>query len=183
GSDICKYKDIEKKVSEGLRSTCQDPEGALAGSTEELGVGNYIDAAVAEAFTWNVLRDYKGNVAKQTLDLLEHMRVESGGYKRNDDGLSSYDNNEWILVDFRRANAYARAGNGAKADGIVAKIVQKAAANFNILPELYNAVPSDGQVGKYTGSIPMVGYGGGAYIITVLDRSGGPLTEPSDCAD
>src|SRR5262249_35465750 len=100
GSAIGKYQNLEKKVREGFLSTFQDPQGALAGSTEELGVGNYIDAAVAEAFTWNVLRDYKGNVAKQTLDLLEHMRVESGGYKRNDDGLSSYDNNEWILVDF-----------------------------------------------------------------------------------
>lgn len=183
GGAVGKYQDLEKKVREGFLAAFQDPQGALAGSLEELGTGQYIDAAVAEAFSWNILRDYKSNTAKQTLDLLERMRVDSGGYKRNDDGLSSYDNNEWILVDFRIANAYRRAGNGAKADGIVAKVVQKAAKNFYLLPELYNAVPGDGQVGKYTGSVPMVGYGGGAYMMTVLDRSGGPLGEVSDCGD
>lgn len=180
---VKKYQDLEKKVREGFLAAFQDPQGALAGSLEELGQQNYIDAAVAEAFTWNILRDYKGNTAKQTLSLLERMRVDSGGYKRNDDGLSSYDNNEWILVDFRIANANRRAGNGAKADGIVAKVVEKASKNFYLLPELYNAVAADGQVGKYTGSVPMVGYGGGAYMMTVLDRSGGDLAEVSDCAD
>lgn len=181
--DVGKYQDLEKKVREAFLTAFLDPQGGLAGNLEELGSGTYIDAAVAEAFAWNILRDYKGNTAKQTLDLLERLRVDSGGYKRNDDGLSSYDNNEWILVDFRIANAYRRAGNGAKADGILAKVVQKAAANFYLLPELYNSVASDGQVGKYTGSVPMVGYGGGAYIMTVLDRSGGDLTEKSDCGD
>jgi GH15 family glucan-1,4-alpha-glucosidase len=180
---LTKYQDLEKKLREGFLASFQDPQGGLAGSLEELGTGQYIDAAVAESFSWNILRDYKSNTAKQTLVLLERMRVDSGGYKRNDDGLSSYDNNEWILVDFRIANAYRRAGDGAKADGIVAKVVQKAAKNFYLLPELYNSVAGDGQVGKYTGSVPMVGYGGGAYMMTVLDRSGGPLGEVSDCGD
>ena len=64
--------------------------------------------------------------------------VDSGGYKRNDDGLCSYDNNEWILVDLRIANALRRAGRGDEADGIVAHVVSKAAANFYLVPELYN---------------------------------------------
>lgn len=181
GGDVGKYQALEKKVREAFLAAFQDPQGALAGNLEELSAGQYIDAAAAEAFTWNILRDWKGATAKASLDLFERMRVESGGYKRNDDGLSSYDNNEWILVDFRMAGAYRRAGNGAKADGIVAHIVQKAAANFYILPELYNATAADGQIGKYYGEIPMVGYGGGAYIMTILDRAG--LTEPDDCGD
>src|SRR5207253_357728 len=45
----------------------------------------------------------------------------------------------------------------------------------------YNSVSSDGAIGKYSGSIPMVGYGGGAYLITVMDRAG--VIEPNDCGD
>jgi GH15 family glucan-1,4-alpha-glucosidase len=179
--DLKKYQDLEKKVREAFLSTYVDPQGALAGNIEELSTGQYIDAAVAEAFTWNILRDWKGTTAKATLDLLEKMRVDSGGYKRNDDGLSSYDNNEWILVDFRVANAYRRAGNKTKADGILAQVVNKSAANFYILPELFNATASEGQIGKMYGEIPMVGYGGGAFIMTVLDRAG--IGEPDDCGD
>jgi hypothetical protein len=60
-------------------------------------------------------------------------------------------------------------------------VVSQAAANFYLLPELYNAVASDGPIGNYTGSIPMVGYGAGAYLMTMMDRSG--LVEPNDCGD
>lgn len=177
--DVGKYQALEKKVREAFLAAFPDPQGALAGNLEELSTNQYIDAAVAEAFTWNILRDQKGTTAKATLDLLEKMRVQSGGYKRNDDGLSSYDNNEWILVDFRVAGAYRRYGDNAKADGIVAHVVQKAKANFYILPELYDATSA--KIGAYTGAIPMVGYGGGAYIMTILDRAG--IGEPNDCAD
>lgn len=180
--DVTKYADLAKQVDEGFLAAFVDPQGALAGSIEGLGSGGkYIDGAVAEAFTWNVLKDWKGDTAKATLDLMGKLKVESGGYKRNDDGLSSYDNNEWILVDLRIANALRRSGRGADADGIIAHVVQKAAANFYLVPELYNDTAADGQTGVYAGSIPMVGYGGGAFAITMLDRSG--ITEPNDCGD
>src|SRR5207249_1244616 len=48
-----------------------------------------------------------------------------------------------------------------------------------LLPELYNATSSAGQIGAYAGSIPMVGYGAGAFEMTLLDRAG--MFEPSDC--
>jgi GH15 family glucan-1,4-alpha-glucosidase len=179
--DLVRYQNAAKRVREGFLSSFVDPQGALAGSIEGLGNGKYTDGAVAEAFTWNILQDWTGDTAKATLSQLGKLRVDSGGYKRNDDGLSSYDNNEWILVDLRIANSLRRAGRGPEGDGVVAKIVQKAVANFLLIPELYNAVPTDGQVGKYTGSIPMVGYGGGAYVITMMDRSG--LIEANDCGD
>jgi len=179
--DVGKYQDLAKKVREAFLAAFVDPQGALAGSIEGLGQGKYADGAVAEAFAWNILPDWKGDTAKATLTLLERLRVDSGGYKRNDDGLSSYDNNEWILVDLRMSDASRRSGNTAKADGIVANVVQKSVPNFYLLPELYNSVAAEGAVGKYTGSIPMVGYGGGAYILTIMNRSG--LIEPNDCGD
>jgi GH15 family glucan-1,4-alpha-glucosidase len=179
--EVVKYQALAKRVREGFLSTFVDPQGALAGSLEGLSNGKYTDGAVAEAFTWNILADWKGDTAKATLSLLDKLRVESEGFKRNDDGLSSYDNNEWILVDLRIANAQRRAGNTGEADRILAHVTSKAAANFYLLPELFNDTPQAGEIGIYTGSIPMVGYGGGAYIITMLDRSG--IIEPNDCGD
>mgnify|MGYP002136797344 CR=1 FL=1 len=182
-TDSKTYRDLSTKARAGFFATFLDRDGAIAGSTEELGMNQYLDGAVVEAFTWNVLKDseYSERTGKATLDLIDRLRVPSGGYKRNDDGKSSYDNNEWILIDLRVADAQWRAGREADARNSLQPVIEKAAANFYLLPELYNAVAADGMVGKYTGSIPMVGYGGGAYVLTMLDRSG--LIEANDCGD
>lgn len=182
-SDVKTYADLSQKAKAGFFSAFVDQNGALAGSTEELGMNQYLDGAVVEAFTWNVIADseYDGRTAKATLDLIEKLRVESGGFKRNDDGLSSYDNNEWILIDLRMSDAQWRTGREQEAKNMFQIVLDKASANFNLLPELYNAVRADGAVGKYAGSIPMVGYGSGAYVLTVFDRSG--LVEPNHCGD
>lgn len=176
-----KYSALSKRVNDAMRNAFKDRDGALAGSLEGLSNNKYFDGAAAEAFTWNLLADFEGDTAKATLTMLGKLRVESGGFKRNNDGLSTYDDNEWILVDFRIANAMRRAGKGVEGDSVIATLVSKAASNFYLLPELFNAVARDGQIGKYTGSIPMVGYGGGAYIMTMMDRSG--IIEPNDCGD
>ncbi len=180
-SELAHYQDLSKKIRDGFTASFVDPQGALAGSIEGLSQGKYVDGAVAEAFNWNILQDWTGDTAKATLDLLGKLKVDSGGFKRNDDGLSSYDNNEWILVDLRIANALRRAGRGGEGDAIVAHVVSKAAANFYLLPELYNDTAGAGATGDYAGSIPMVGYGGGAFVITMLDRAG--ITEANDCGD
>jgi hypothetical protein len=134
---------------------------------------------VVEAFTWDILPDYTGQTALQTLKLLGNLSVASGGFKRNDNDMSDYDNNEWILIDLRMSDAYRRSGQASNADKVLGLVVNKAGANFNLLPELYNEVPANGSIGAYYGSIPMVGYGGGMFILTLLDRAG--LFEPYDC--
>ena len=40
------------------------------------------DAATSEAFMMNVLQDWKGDTAKATVDLLNHLRVPTGGSTR-----------------------------------------------------------------------------------------------------
>jgi MYXO-CTERM domain-containing protein len=179
-SDAMHYQQLAGKIRTGFYAAFPDTKGALAGSLEGLAANDYYDAAVAEAFTWNLI-DPTGMTATATFSMLDNLRVQSGGFKRVGMGNSSYDSNEWILVDLRIANAYRRAGRQMDADGLTGPIIQKAAVNFYLLPELYNAVQADGQIGKYTGSIPMVGYGGGAYVLTMLDRAG--TVEPNDCGD
>ncbi|MFO0674906.1 MAG: hypothetical protein U0169_00080 [Polyangiaceae bacterium] len=181
GADAETWRGLAKKVRGAFLQTFVDPQGALGGSLEGLSTNKYYDGAVAEAFTWNLLQSFSDDTAKATLDVLEKLRVSSGGYKRNNDGLSTYDDNEWILVDLRIADSLRRAGKTAEAAGVVKLVTDKAVANFDLLPELFNAVAADGQIGKYTGSIPMVGYGGGAYAMTLLDRAG--FVEKNDCGD
>jgi len=179
--DAAHYAMLADKGKQGLSALFLDTNGAIAGNVEGLANNKYDDGSVAEAFTWNLVGDYTSRTAKATLDLFGRLKVGSGGFKRNNDGLSAYDSNEWILVDLRISDSLRRAGRGSEADGYLATIVGKASANFYLLPELYNAVASDGAIGKYAGSIPMVGYGGGAYLLTIIDRAG--VTEPNDCGD
>ena len=59
------------------------------------------------------------------------------------------------------------------------RVTYNAAANHGLIPELYNTYSSAGPIGGYTGSIPMVGFGAGAYLSTLLDRA--ELYEHTDC--
>jgi GH15 family glucan-1,4-alpha-glucosidase len=179
GGSVGHYQQLAAKIKTGIGAAFTDQQGAIGGSVEGIANNKYYDGSVAELFDWNILDDWKGNTAQATLRMFQNLRVGSGGFKRNNDALSDYDNNEWILVDLRISNALRRSGSNSDADAYVAQIVAKAAANFFLLPELYDAVSAT--PGAYTGSIPMVGYGAGAYIITMLDRSG--KSEPNDCAD
>jgi len=57
------------------------------------------------------------------------------------------------------------------------RITAKAAADHNIIPEMYVALPCElfpGKIGDPTGAIPMVGYGAGAYILHLLNRTASP---------
>lgn len=173
-----RYRELAIKVRAGFLKSFLDPQGAIGSSLESLSKMRYADGAVVEAFTWNLLDDFKGRTATATLDLLNRLRVSSGGFKRNENNKDDYDNNEWILIDLRMSDAMRRAGRVSQADELVSLVVDKAVANFHLLPELYNAV-NMGSVGAYTGSVPMVGYGPGAFTMTLLDRAG--LLEPSDC--
>jgi hypothetical protein len=53
------------------------------------------------------------------------------------------------------------------------RIVNKAAADHNIVPEMYVALPCrlfPGKIGDPTGALPMVGYGAGAFVLHLLGR-------------
>jgi hypothetical protein len=57
---------------------------------------------------------------------------------------------------------------------MLARIVAKSAADHNIIPEMYVALPCElfpGAIGDPTGAIPMVGYGPGAFILTLIERA------------
>jgi GH15 family glucan-1,4-alpha-glucosidase len=113
---------------------------------------------------------------------MELLKVTSGGYRRvrgtyTDPKIFEYwyEQEEFLFVDFHMSELYRRLGRTSEADAMLQRIVDKSAADHDIIPEMYVAVPCElfpGQIGDPTGAIPMVGYGPGVYVLHLLDRDG-----------
>ena len=153
--------------------------GKLRGTLEE-GVKNDIDGALLAVINFGIITDPA--VVRNTVERMELLKVDSGGYRRvrstyTDPAIFEYwyEKQEFLFVDFSLAELYRRLGRNAEAAAILKRIVDKAAADHNIIPEMYVAVPCrlfPGEVGDPTGALPMVGYGAGEYILHVLQREG-----------
>jgi hypothetical protein len=120
---------------------------------------------------------------KSTAERMEELKVTSGGYERVKSNYTDpaifeywYERQEFVFVDLSLAELYRHIGRGAEADKMLERITAKAAANHNIIPEMYVALPCKlfpGKIGDPTGVLPMVGYGAGAYILHLIDRDQG----------
>ena len=152
--------------------------GKLRGTLEE-GVKNDIDGALLAVINFGLITDPA--IVPDTVERMELLRVASGGYRRVRGILTDpsifeywYEKQEFLFVDFSLAEVYRRLGRNAEADAILKRIVDKAAADHNFIPEMYVAEKCSlfpGEVGDPTGAIPMVGYGAGAYILQVLRQA------------
>jgi GH15 family glucan-1,4-alpha-glucosidase len=151
--------------------------GKLRGTLEE-GVKNDIDGALLPIINFGVVND--PNLIRDVVDRMKLLKVASGGYRRVRSTYTDpkifeywYERQEFLFVDFHLAELYRRLGRKAEADAMLARIVTKSAADHNIIPEMYVAVPCKlfpGKIGEPTGAIPMVGYGPGAFILHLLER-------------
>ena len=111
---------------------------------------------------------------------MEALKVVSGGYKRVRSTYTDpkiyeywYERQEFVFVDLALAQTYRRLGRNTEADAMLARIVGKAAADHNFIPEMLVAEDCPlfhGAIGDPTGAIPMVGYGAGAFVLHLLER-------------
>lgn len=122
------------------------------------------DGGTFEAFSMGVL-DNRDLFRTQLAEYTKVLRVpgQGRGFARINDG-DAYETAEWVLLDLRVASALAMMGDHAAARPLVAWITAQAARNFNLIPEVYRRDNA-----AYDGSIPMVGFGAGAYITALLD--------------
>lgn len=179
--DVATYKALALKAIAGMTAGFIDTQHVLGGSLEKLQSGaSYHDGATIEPFNWSLIAP-NDPITTATLTGLSYLQTPAGGYKRLEGSTDQYDTDEWILIDLRASDAFRRAGQTDKADQLLGWVTAQASVNYHLLPELYNAQSSAGQIGAYSGSIPMAGYGAGAYLMTLLDRAG--LYEPADCGD
>ena len=163
--------------------------GELHGTLES-GIKNDIDGALIPIINFGVVRDR--NVIQDTVERMRLLKVASGGFRRvrstyTDPAIFEYwyERQEFLFVDLSLAELYRRLGRTVEADAMLGRIVDKAAADHNIIPEMYVAVPCQlfpGKIGDPTGAMPMVGYGAGAFILHILDREQATKT-PSQIAE
>ena len=178
-SDRDRYQGIAEKAITSISTHFIDQNKVLAGSIEGLAQGsNYRDGAAVEVITWELL-PATDPISVATLNDFSYLQTPAGGYKRVEGSTDQYDTDEWILIDLRASEAWRRAGNHAKADELLNWVTAQAAVNYDLIPELYNTRSASGAIGAYSGSIPMVGYGPGAYMMTILNRAG--RDEYRDC--
>jgi hypothetical protein len=152
-------------------------EGHLHGTLEP-GEKNDIDGALLTVINLGVVNDPA--IVRDTLERMELLKVASGGYRRVRSTYTDpkiyeywYEREEFLFVDFNLAEIYLRQGRAQEAAAILKRIVDKSAADHNIVPEMYVAVPCElfpGKIGDPTGALPMVGYGAGEFILHVLER-------------
>jgi hypothetical protein len=153
--------------------------GKLRGTLEE-GMKNDIDGALLAVINFGIITDPA--ILRDTVERMELLKVSSGGYRRvrcilTDPSIFEYwyERQEFLFVDFSLSEVYRRLGRNSEADAIVKRIVDKAAADHNFIPEMYVAESCrlfPGALGDPTGAIPMVGYGAGVYVMQVLQQVG-----------
>ena len=148
-------------------------DGVLLGNEEEA-VDQAWDLAAVDAFNNGTL-DAATDIAAATFaGFDEHLAVTTGhGYKRNDDG-DLYDEQEWVMVDLRLAEAKRRGCDTEAAQAIEDWITEQALANHLIIPELM-----DPDTAAYAGPAPMMGFGSGLYVLALHNRT----VAAADCAD
>lgn len=152
-------------------------DGKLHGTLEE-GVKNDIDGALIPIINFGVVKDPK--VIRDTAKRMNLLKVASGGYRRVRSTYTDpkifeywYERQEFLFVDFSLAELNRRLGRTAEANAMLNRIVSKSAADHDIIPEMYVALPCQlfpGKIGDPTGAIPMVGYGAGAYVLHIMER-------------
>jgi GH15 family glucan-1,4-alpha-glucosidase len=141
-----------------------DADGFLRGRLESSAAPE--DAAVVEAFNRSVV-DPASACATATLARLKgKLRVASGHGCRRNLGPSEYDAREWIFVDLRMATALRRAGDTAAADALLAWVTAQSRHNHDLIAENYEPTTAD-----YLGAVPMIGFGAGAYVLALFERS------------
>ncbi|MGE3260686.1 MAG: glycoside hydrolase family 15 protein [Bacteriovoracia bacterium] len=143
--------------------------GFLAGTAE----GNYknlVDAAALEAINLGAVKDQA--IIRSTIEQMEALKVESGGYRRVR-GDTQYEKHEFLFSNFSLARNFLRLGEGERGFPLIEKMVNKSAADNFLVPEMYISERNEqflGEIGAPTGSIPMVGYGAGIYVMYLLER-------------
>jgi hypothetical protein len=152
-------------------------DGHLHGTLEP-GEKNDIDGALLAIINFGVVTD--AAIVRDTLERMALLKVASGGYRRVRSNYTDpsiyeywYEREEFLFVDFNLAELYRRMGRSEEASAMLGRMEEKAAADHNIIPEMYVAVPCQlfpGKIGDPTGALPMVGYGAGEFILHLLER-------------
>jgi MYXO-CTERM domain-containing protein len=169
-TDVAAYLAAGQKARDALVDHLSASDGSLVQSTEALAAGTgMLDAAVMEAIDMGLV-DPASHTASATLTDIENGLVPASGrgFMRSDAG-DAYSSNEWVFIDLRAARALELQGNTSYSQSLFAWNVDQAGDNYGEFSELHDPVTAD-----YAGQSPMVGFGAGAYLLSLYDRGKPP---------
>jgi len=146
----------------------------------------YYDAGVYEIFANGLINDKKLFLSHMDeYDKVLRIKGNRPGYIRLN-STDPYENQEWVYISLRIANAHLLFGEKNEAAKLLNFVTEQAAVNNNTIPEMYsNKLQMDkvtddfkssniwcncirDKDDQYIGTIPMVGYGSAAYILTLF---------------
>ena len=115
-------------------------QGEWHGTLED-GIKNDIDGALLPIIHFGLVKN--SALVRNTVDRMKLLN-SSGGYRRvrstyTDPAIFEYwyERQEFVFVDFSLAEVYSTLGRNAEADAMIERIVSKAAADHNIIPEMF----------------------------------------------
>jgi GH15 family glucan-1,4-alpha-glucosidase len=185
-SSAAGYTTAGQKARDAVLASLRAPDGTIVQSTEALAAGTgWLDAATLEAIDFGLV-DPSRRTARATLQSIQAGLVPPSGrgLMRSDAG-DAYSSNEWVFIDLRAARALELRGDASSSASLFAWNVGQASDNFGELSELHDPVTAD-----YAGQSPMVGFGAGAYLLSLYDRGKASTptceafaSEPADATD
>ena len=124
----------------------------------------FFDGATFELFAGGFIRE-KALFLSHMAAYDQELRVKVGekaGYIRFNSA-DAYENQEWPFAGLRVAVAQTIFGNRQEARHLIDRVTKLAGYNHHLIPEIISL-----QDGQYKGSVPMVGYGAGAYVLALV---------------
>lgn len=174
-----KADEIQKAVLKNLVVDNKDIQ-TIASSTERKAAGyNFNDASTVEAINFGLVDPQNYLAAGMINAFNNNLHITTGstpGYMRDQDG-SSYDSNEWGFIDMRVAGALAKMGRDSESKTLLDWMTSQTMQNYDLIPELF-----DENTQNYVGSVPMVGFGSGSYILGLNDYYNQKETEDENAA-
>ncbi len=164
--DRAKYVAASDRLVQGIRQHLVVGGKYLKGNAGGMNPDEYeyYDSATFEAFGFGLLEDPDLFASHRSVyeKRLRTMRGGRGFCRVN--GGDAYDRSEWVFLDLRIASAMARFGERAGARKLLDWVTAQSSLNFNLVAELYGE-----KTEAYEGAVPMVGFGAGAYILSLMD--------------
>lgn len=183
-----KYKLAAEKLKHGILTNMLCENKYIKGNINDKFKTDheYYDAGVYEIFANRLINDKKLFLSHMDeYDKFLRIKGDRPGYIRLN-STDPYESQEWVFINLRIALAHLLFREKSKAAKLLYYVTEQAAVNYNTIPEMYsNKVQRDKMTDEfksfeiwcncirdkddlYIGAIPMVGYGSGAYILTIL---------------
>jgi GH15 family glucan-1,4-alpha-glucosidase len=182
-----KYKLASEKLKHGILTHMLCENKYIKGNANDQRKTDheYYDAGVYEIFANGLIQDkelFQSHMVEN--DKVLRIKGNRPGYIRLNSA-DPYENQEWVFINLRISLAHILFGEKPEAAELLNFVTEQAAANNNIIPEMYSnkmqmdKVTNDFKTNniwcncirdkdkQYIGTIPMVGYGSGTYILTL----------------